>query len=325
MSQSTDPDPFEQAAKAGRLYRDKAAYQEKKRALEEAILEGFPIYREWGPTRVDPLTCFFEEPSYPLRAKTLDEIRTVLESLEKDESVLDRFGASTDHCKRMAFDLLRLTMRRAEVEREQRLEKLNSAPPRQQLGVWRALTDIGRALAAHELLAEGKCSNCWFETDPWSYEAPMCQTCLAEEKAKQPIGLDPKKLPIPAKPFNTFEPTQVAKRPPNDDANGENPKARIGKESIESVADMSDRQKLLLENMLEKGITSLRTRKTRAQIVKATNRSWKENRCNHDFARLSENGYIKTEISPKGGCYLTAKGKAAAEQILSDDNSKASK
>jgi hypothetical protein len=79
--------------------------------------------------------------------------------------------------------------------------------------------------------------------------------------------------------------------------------------------DLTDRQCLILETMLEHGIASERRRQSRAAIVRLINRTHKAQNYNRDFAALAKRGLLQTREGPGGGCRLTIKGKAEAERL----------
>ena len=82
---------------------------------------------------------------------------------------------------------------------------------------------------------------------------------------------------------------------------------------------LSDRQRLILETMLEHEITSERRRKSRDAIVKLINRMHKASSYGRDFAALAkpERGMLQTREGPGGGVWLTREGKKEAERLRS--------
>jgi len=81
--------------------------------------------------------------------------------------------------------------------------------------------------------------------------------------------------------------------------------------------DLTDRANLILETMLEQGITSKRCRKTRQRIVPLVNRNFNPQSCNRDFATLTKRGYLEAKEGNRGGIWLTSKGRAEAERLRS--------
>jgi hypothetical protein len=84
-----------------------------------------------------------------------------------------------------------------------------------------------------------------------------------------------------------------------------------------SENDLSDRQRLVLEAMLEHEITSERRRKTRAAIVGLINRTHKWQTYNRDFAGLTDRGYLQSREGPRGGVWIKPQQKGEAQRIIS--------
>jgi hypothetical protein len=82
-------------------------------------------------------------------------------------------------------------------------------------------------------------------------------------------------------------------------------------------SELTDRQKIILETMLENEITSERRRRTRAQIVRLVNRTHNPLSYSRDFARLVTLQYLRSLEGPKGGVWMTPTGKAEAQRLRS--------
>jgi len=85
----------------------------------------------------------------------------------------------------------------------------------------------------------------------------------------------------------------------------------------EREGELTDRQRHILETMSEWEITSERRRKTRADVVKRINRTHKVSSYNKDFAALVKRGYLKSREGPRGGVWLSPKGKTEAKRLRS--------
>jgi hypothetical protein len=106
---------------------------------------------------------------------------------------------------------------------------------------------------------------------------------------------------------------------------GEDGKVRDGRDSAEAGQaegadedaenELTDRQKMILETMLEHEITSERRRKTRAEIVRLINRTHKPSTYNRDFAGLATRQYLRSREGPSGGVWMTSTGKAEAQRL----------
>jgi len=81
--------------------------------------------------------------------------------------------------------------------------------------------------------------------------------------------------------------------------------------------DLTDREELILETMLEQGITSKRCRKTRQRIVPLVNRNYTPQSCDRAFATLTKLGYLEAKEGHGGGVWLTSKGRAEVERLRS--------
>jgi hypothetical protein len=77
----------------------------------------------------------------------------------------------------------------------------------------------------------------------------------------------------------------------------------------------TDRQRLILETMLEHEITSERRRKSRSSIVHLINRTHNLDRYNRDFAALVKRGYLQSLEGPHGGMWMTSKGKDVVTRL----------
>ena len=85
----------------------------------------------------------------------------------------------------------------------------------------------------------------------------------------------------------------------------------------EEAGELTDRQRSILETMLEHEITSERRRKTRAEVVRLINRTHKAQSYNRDFAALVKRGFLHSREGPRGGVWLTPIGKTEAQRIRS--------
>jgi hypothetical protein len=81
----------------------------------------------------------------------------------------------------------------------------------------------------------------------------------------------------------------------------------------EAAPELNDRQRLILEAMLDNELTSERRRQSRAQVVRLIHREHKPGTYSHAFAGLAKHGYLRSREGPRGGVWLTAAGKAEAE------------
>jgi DNA-binding IscR family transcriptional regulator len=79
--------------------------------------------------------------------------------------------------------------------------------------------------------------------------------------------------------------------------------------------ELTDRQRSILETMLEHEIASHLRRKTRAGIVRLINRTHNAETYGRDFAALVRDRYLETQEGPRGGCWLTPSGKARAASL----------
>jgi hypothetical protein len=89
----------------------------------------------------------------------------------------------------------------------------------------------------------------------------------------------------------------------------------VGADGEPNEEELTDRQRLILETMLENEITGHRRRKNRADIVKLVNRTHNPAAYGRDFAVLVKHGYLKSVEGPKGGVCLTGQGKAEAQRL----------
>jgi len=85
--------------------------------------------------------------------------------------------------------------------------------------------------------------------------------------------------------------------------------------AAEEAGGLTDRQRSILETMLEHEITSERRRKTREGVVRLINRTHRPQTYSHDFSALVRRGYLQSREGPKGGMWLTLAGRAEAERL----------
>jgi hypothetical protein len=78
--------------------------------------------------------------------------------------------------------------------------------------------------------------------------------------------------------------------------------------------ELTERQCLILETMLEHAIDSYRRRISRAFIVPLINRNHKPASYGRDFAALVKRGFLQTQEGPGGGYWLTLSGKAEVQR-----------
>jgi hypothetical protein len=83
--------------------------------------------------------------------------------------------------------------------------------------------------------------------------------------------------------------------------------------------ELTDRQRFILETMLEHGITSQRRRRRREDIVRLINRTHNVSTYGRDFAGLVKRGYLSSLEGSHGGCWLTPAGKTEAERLRSSN------
>jgi hypothetical protein len=86
-----------------------------------------------------------------------------------------------------------------------------------------------------------------------------------------------------------------------------------------SEEELTDRQRLILETMLEHEITSERRRKRRAEIVGLINRKHNPDVYARDFAALVKQRCLQSLEGPSGGMWLTPEGKAAAKRLRTEN------
>jgi hypothetical protein len=86
-------------------------------------------------------------------------------------------------------------------------------------------------------------------------------------------------------------------------------------EGTDEESELTDRQEMILETMLEHGIMSERRRETRADIVRLINRTHKAPTYARDFAALVKRGYLRSLEGPSGGYWLTPTGEAEARRL----------
>jgi hypothetical protein len=78
---------------------------------------------------------------------------------------------------------------------------------------------------------------------------------------------------------------------------------------------LSDRQRWILETMLEHEITSERRRKSRAAVVRLINHTHKPLSYSRDFAALVKRGSLQSREGCCGGVWLAPKGRAEAQRL----------
>jgi hypothetical protein len=93
------------------------------------------------------------------------------------------------------------------------------------------------------------------------------------------------------------------------------PEADAETTAVESGEELRDRQRSILETMLEHEITSERRRKSRADIVHLINRTHNSSSYGRDFADLVGRAYLFSREGPGGGYWLTPMGKSEAQRL----------
>lgn len=83
--------------------------------------------------------------------------------------------------------------------------------------------------------------------------------------------------------------------------------------------ELNDRQRLILETMLENEITSERRRKNQPHIVGLINRKHKPQTYGRDFAALAKRGYLLSREGPGGGMWVNPKRIADVARIIKGD------
>src|SRR5262249_43502283 len=81
--------------------------------------------------------------------------------------------------------------------------------------------------------------------------------------------------------------------------------------------EVTDRQRQILETMLQEQITSHRRRKKQSGIVKLINRSHNPPTYKRDFAGLVKRGWLQSQSGPTGGVWLSHHFKSEIQRILS--------
>src|SRR5262249_28876676 len=79
--------------------------------------------------------------------------------------------------------------------------------------------------------------------------------------------------------------------------------------------DLSDRQRWILETMLEHEITSERRRRSRAAVVRLINHTHKPLSYSRDFAALVKRGSLQSREGCSGGVWLAPQGRAEAQRL----------
>jgi hypothetical protein len=90
-----------------------------------------------------------------------------------------------------------------------------------------------------------------------------------------------------------------------------------GAAAIDELDDreLSDRQRGILETMLEHEITSERRRESRAAVVRLINHTHKPLSYSRDFAALVKRGFLQSRQGCDGGVWLTPQGRAEAQRL----------
>jgi hypothetical protein len=113
--------------------------------------------------------------------------------------------------------------------------------------------------------------------------------------------------------YRLFRKTDAAGNPPSKDRDTEADYAAAPIEQTDS-GDLSDRQRWILETMLEQGITSERRRQNRAEIVWQINHTHKPQSYSRDFAALVKRAFLQSREGNGGGVWLTPEGQAEAQR-----------
>src|SRR5262249_8432220 len=79
--------------------------------------------------------------------------------------------------------------------------------------------------------------------------------------------------------------------------------------------ELTDRQRMILEAMLENEITSERRRMSRAKVVTLVNRNHNAQNYSRDFAALVKSHLLCSREGPAGGVWLSPQGKAEAHRL----------
>jgi hypothetical protein len=88
----------------------------------------------------------------------------------------------------------------------------------------------------------------------------------------------------------------------------------------EDSDDLSDRQRSILETMIEHEITSERRRKKRADIVKLINRTHNTATYGRDFAKLVKRQYLKSREGNGAGVWIIPTKKTEIRCLLDDQS-----
>jgi hypothetical protein len=81
------------------------------------------------------------------------------------------------------------------------------------------------------------------------------------------------------------------------------------------LEELTGRQRLILETMLEHEITSDRRKKNRKSIVRLINRTHNSQSYGRDFANLVKRSLLQKREGPAGGVWLTPTGTAEAVRL----------
>jgi len=91
-------------------------------------------------------------------------------------------------------------------------------------------------------------------------------------------------------------------------------------QSSDTVVHLTDRQKLLLIELVDIEAIGFRQKTTRDAVAKRFGQSKTGDDLGRDFAALSKYKFTDSQPGPNGGIWLTSKGKAEAK-LLRDESS----